>query len=221
MLRVQAVVLIVICFSLVLWPQATPTTANPTKNSAHAKDPVAIGKKPSGSISGRVFAITRAGDLKPARLARVYLMGGLNIPPDSAVSIFLDKQLSGRTALRESGALTDDSEELLCRKELLLITDSVQAAVKWVEENKKYSEFLSAQADEEGTFQISGVAPGGYTLAVRGRAGENEAYWETDVFFVQVGGKMSWKVGANDFLPGKDVSIKLSSPEKVCFAPDE
>jgi hypothetical protein len=194
------------------------TAAN---SQVRTKPADAIGKKPSGSISGRVFAITRAGDLKPARLARVYLMGGLTIPPDSAVSVFFDKQLSERKDLRSSGALTNDSEELLCRKELLIITNSVRAAAKWVGENKKYSEFLTAQADEEGAFQISGIAPGGYTLAVLGRAGANDAYWEVDVFFIQLGAKMSWRVAAGSDLPGKDVSIKLSSPEKVCFAPDE
>jgi hypothetical protein len=148
-------------------------------------------------------------------------MGGLTTPPDSAVSVFLDKQISEREGLRSSGALTNDAEELLCRKELLVFTNSVRAAANWAEANKKYSEFLTTQADEEGAFQISGIAPGGYTLAVLGRAGANEAYWEVDAFFIQSGGKMSWRVAAGSDLPGRDVSIKLSSPEKACFAPDE
>ena len=45
------------------------------------------------------FAVTKAGDLRPARLASVYLIGGLTIPPDSAVSVILDKQLSERKNL--------------------------------------------------------------------------------------------------------------------------
>src|SRR6266849_7918822 len=107
MRRTLATVSIVIWSSLLLWPQAQPTTAKPTKNSVHAKDQGATGKKPSGSISGRVFAITRAGDLKPARFARVYLMGNLPSPPGSefsAVSVFPSRHtLVGLTHLINQG----------------------------------------------------------------------------------------------------------------------
>jgi hypothetical protein len=199
-------ILVLLCFCVFVFAE-----------SAKVQGQSAVGK-PKGSISGRVFAITKGGDIKPARLAHVSLIGDLKRPPDTAVSVFLDAEHDGYERLNK---LPYDSEESSCRQELHVRDESVASTIRWVEYNEKYSEFLTTQADEEGTFHISGIEPGGYTLVVRGRAGMNEAYWETDVFFIQVGGKMSWKVGGDDFIPGKDVSIKLSSPEKSCFAPNE
>src|SRR5580698_8554008 len=54
--------------------------------SAQQKQPSKSAAKP-GIVSGRVFAITKSGDLKPARLAKVYLFyesGSKGTDPDTA-----------------------------------------------------------------------------------------------------------------------------------------
>jgi len=240
MRRVLAVGAIVIWSSFAVWPQsATRKTISPATQQ-HA------GNEPLGSISGRVFLITEAGDLKPARFANVYLMSHT---PDkqgqSANAVFLDNKLAvmklANTKLEaemKSGSATSRSEETRCLEDLLIATDSVQAAAKWAEENRQYRQFVGTQADEDGGFHISGIVldsstaqslrtlnPGSkldgfvwnYTIVVRDRAGANEAYWEEDVLFLRLGGKVSWRVGSGELQTGRDVSIKLASPEKSCF----
>jgi hypothetical protein len=229
MRRVLAVGVIVIWSSFAAWSQSTTHEKVSPTTQQHA------GNKPSGSISGRVFLITEAGDLKPARLANVYLMSGTPDKKDeSAVAVFLDKKIEEM----KSGSATSGSEESQCLKELLITTDSVQAAAKWAEKTRQYLQFVGTQADEDGAFQISGIVLNSstgqslrtlnpetkldglvwnYTIVVRGRAGANEAYWEADVMFLEVNGKISWRVDTGELQTGRDASIKFVSPEKSCF----
>jgi len=202
--------LMVICYSSLLRPQAAPA-ANPTSNSADTKHSEGTERKILGSIAGRVFAVTEAGEIKSARFARVYLMRiGRN--PDSPAQVFFDTLRQKLLDQPESY-----SEKLLCIKKLRNITYSVDVAAKWARENNKYSEFLGTQADEEGMFHFTKVETGGYVLIVQGRAGANEAYWKEDVFFFPRGGKPFWTVGSGNALPSKDVFLKLSSPETACL----
>jgi hypothetical protein len=231
--------------SLTVWAQSRPH-----EKASPAQQQHAAGNKFLGSISGRIFLITEAGDLKPARFANVYLLSGTpNKNDESAVMVFLKKQIEeaeSRTAtltkkreeMESSGAGVNDSEESGCLEELLMETHSVQAAADWADESKQYSQFVGTQADEDGVFRLSGIALNSgtgeslrklnpktsldgfawnYTIVVRGRAGANEAYWEKDLQFLQVNGAMSWRVGSEEFKKGRDVTIKLGSPEKACL----
>jgi hypothetical protein len=231
MRRGLAVGAIMIWSSFLAWPQST----------SHEKvSPTTRGDKPSGSISGRVFLITEAGDLKPARLANVYLMSHT---PDkrhqSATTVFLDKKLEEMKEMtKKLEDMKSGSEESQCLEDLLVTTDSLQAAAKWAEGNGQNLQFLGTQADEDGRFQISGIVLNSstgqslrtlnpetkldgfvwsYTIVVRGRAGANEAYWEEDVQFLQISGRASWRVGSGELQTGRDVSVKLGSPESSCL----
>ena len=214
--------------------------------TANAQDGLAVAKKPTGSISGRVFLITRGGDIKPARYAHVYLMGLTpNQHHESAISVFQGRQISGLDALikdAESGSAAADSEEARCQKKLLVVTESLQASERWAESNKGASRFTGVQTDEDGEFQISGISldigagevvegtnpdktkiavvTWGFKIAVQGRAGANDAYWVEDVTFYQIRGKFSAKWGVTT-VPGRDVFVKLGSPSESCLSLDE
>jgi hypothetical protein len=188
----MAAVLVLFVPSVIVVAQRTPGSTRSTTARA------------SGTVSGRVFGITGSGDLKPARLARVYLLGSTETQTkQSAVTVFLEKYVTGTEELTASlNTDSDLSDEARCRKVLIVADDAILAALDWTKEKKKYSELKSTEADEEGAFRISGVAPGFHMLAIRGRAGANDAYWQADVVVV----------------PGRDVSLKLGSPEKSCIA---
>lgn len=134
-----------------------------------------------GSIKGRVFLITGSGDLKPARLASVYLLAeGAPLSPDSLKIIESARQhcfqaerweddyqrypefratVSGERAIR--GALADYANDLSALDKLF----GSQAV-------------FAGQADEEGQFTFEQIAPGSYAMAAFGQAGINLAYWE-------------------------------------------
>jgi hypothetical protein len=209
---------------------ARAQSAKPTENSAHAL---------KGSISGRVFLITKAGDLKPARFAKVYLINGWtgNKNHESALSAYLARSVELYEARTKSSIPT---EAVSCDTDLLTVADSVAAAAKWAEDNKKYSAVQSTETDEDGAFRVSGIrldivtgemspaerrawtsagaiSQWNYKLVVLGRAGANEAYWEADVAFIQTHGHNFWRVETEEFVPGQDISIKLSSPKTACL----
>jgi hypothetical protein len=221
-------------------PVVYPQSAKPNQNSAQAT---------RGSISGRVFAITKSGDIKPARFAKVYLISGaVNKSHDSAVTAYIHRQgelATDRIAklqqkLDSGDAASLPTEAVNCDTDLLNVTESVEAAMKWGEENRRYSAVQSSQTDENGDFHISGIrldpstgnsvqavnpATGTksvawewlYTVVVLGRAGANDAYWEANVQFNEVNGHMYWRVEAEDLSRGQDASIKLPSPKTACL----
>jgi hypothetical protein len=174
-----------------------------------ASTPKRLGSATKGSsVSGRVFAIARGGDLMPARLAHVYLMGRTqNGKHESAVGVFLDRQIAGLENLNQERRKRlanhkTSSQEEDCQEDLLIIQDSVQASLRWATENKMYQQFQGTDTDEEGMFRFSALPIEFYSIAVIGRAGPNDAYWKADVL-----------VG-----PAQEVKLKLGSPEKACLS---
>ena len=164
-----------------------------------------------GVLSGRVFAITNGGDVKPARMANIYLLyeyHGKTVSDKeyqgTAGGMAWSDQESRRLKdysqwLKENGK--DTSESLWCRTELLGYNKSVLEIMKWADSENKRWQVIIGQADEEGTFKISVPHPGKYRLLIRGRAGFNEAYWNTDV-----------AVNA-----GVETTVKLAAPSKSCL----
>ena len=138
-------------------PAAYAQSVKPNQDSAHAL---------RGSISGRVFAITNAGDLKPARFAKVYLISGAgNKNHDSAATAYIRSHadlLTDRNAKFQQKLESGDvggmsTEQINCDADLLDVTESLAAAVKWGEENKLYCAVESSKTDENGDFHISGI----------------------------------------------------------------
>ncbi|MCU1250088.1 MAG: hypothetical protein JWQ49_3117 [Edaphobacter sp.] len=226
--RIVFVAMIVIWTSFRVCGQAKTEKPTGATKQQHAQS------KTLGSISGRVFLITEAGDLKPARFANVYLMSQTSDKSDNSASmVFLEKE----TEQLQSG-LTTTIPEAKCLEYLLWATNSVQAAATWAQENKEYYQFTGANTDEDGAFRITGIVlssrtgqslralnPGtkidgfvwNYTVVVRGRAGANEAYWNANARFLQINGKFSWSLSGGDLQPGTDISMKLGSPETACL----
>ena len=164
-----------------------------------------------GIVSGRAFAITGAGDIKPARMAHVYLLydfhSAFSADPEYKNSVGTEwyKEKSRRllSNMKENianGATWSDSH--LCYKDLLAYDEASSTVFKFADSENKRWQVIIAEADEEGTFTIGVPRPGVYTLIVQGRAGLNDAVWVSDNIIVD---------------QGVETKVRLSSPEKACL----
>ena len=175
-----------------------------------------------GVLSGRVFAITTGGDIKPARMADVYLLyvcksaekrtchdvneyktsaGGSPFTAQEVKRLDeFNKWLSGEVRQQDENG-SGASESLVCRKELIGYDGTILETMKWAEAQNKIWQVIVAQADEEGTFKITVPHPGAYKMLIRGKAGLNDAFWTDDIVVN----------------PGVETKVKLSSPEKACL----
>lgn len=180
-----------------------------------------------GVVSGHIFAITKSGDLKPARMAKVYLLWcypSLKIAlelekkgtkDESATLIYMQASHKGmednlEQRKRDAGAKNYWSDSFSCRKDLLVEDAAIFATMQWCSDNKKADQMPMTDADEEGYFRIMNVRPGVYRLVARGQAGFNDAFWSVGF-------------GEQDDItvsPGKETSLKLASPEKACLTID-
>jgi len=180
-------------------------------------------------VSGRVFAITQLGDLKPGRLAKVYLLWGnvgLNSkgevdtvtgrgitaeqnPEVVYLSNILEQQ---QTATKDTesdlnSVSPDNVERFACKRQLSGIDAALLATLDSMIKHRQNRLVYSTDADEEGNFQFKSVAAGDYLLIARGQASANDVYWEEDLCV---------RCFANKVL-GTDLSrVKLSSVKKSC-----
>jgi hypothetical protein len=171
------------------------------------------GERP-GILAGRVFAIARSGDIKPARIADVYAfymyrsVAYANAHPNDENSAGMTWMEQHNKAMEELNkqleGSTNWSESLSCRKELLTYRHAILETLKWAEAEKKAWQVVSVQTDEEGNFRVPISRPGKYLVLVRGRAGLNDAVWQSDAVGVTI-------------TPGQVANIKLASPEKACL----
>lgn len=182
-------------------------------SEAQQKAGTTLHKRASAAVSGRVFLVTEAGDIKPARFAHVcllYLWSGVpqkdpNAPsPTTAGTVFLNKQNDGISQeieeMKDPNTPTDDGYQ--CKRRLLTARKALTATLDWAEESKKVEQIIIGDTDEEGIFHLSGVPQGRYTVIALGRAGANEAFWEAEVFA----------------RAGEAVAVKLHSPETSCLS---
>ena len=193
--------------------------------------PKAVARKP-GVVSGRVFLITESGDLKPARLADVYLLWahpnwagrpGFRTWDDlskkeqeeadnAAAVVWSHENLkAAQEQLRLSEARleaarqgTATSESVECLEDLRTYYTALGDILKWSDDPKNANQLLVANADEEGHFSIVVPRPGLYALLARGRAGFNEAFWDLSLDYITVES-------------GKETTVKVASPEKACL----
>jgi hypothetical protein len=166
-----------------------------------------------GIVSGRIFSVTRGGDLKPARMATVVLLYSYHSDKaadkdreymDSADHVWLEDRLNAMTRL--TNALTVEgagwSDSLVCRKRLLTYHEALSATLTWAAEKHKAWQVVSGDANEDGFFKITVPHPGKYTIVAIGEAGFNDAAWEND------------DVAVNS---GMTTTVKLSSPKEACL----
>ena len=176
-------------------------------------------KSPSakaGVVSGSVFAITGGGDLKPARMADVYLLYKYrsvkvaNANPedmDSAGMAWMDNL--SKTLEEHTKALAAEgmgwSDKMDCLKSLQVYHDALSQTRDWASAKHKGWQILTTEADENGVFKIAVPHPGIYTILASGHAGFNDAFWYD---------MMELGVVVN---PGATTTVKLSSPAKSCL----
>lgn len=195
---------------------------SPPKEKQKSAEAASTPRPKLGVVSGRVFAITAGGDLKPARMAKVYLLSweGGNT---SAAYVYTEAITKGLRDLKVEllgpepdladmpyvvGApsppspISTMSESQICQRQLLVYDLAILAAMKSEVSQKRTGRILSDQADEEGNFKMN-VEPNEYSLVGSGRAGFNEARWAKDSVTVE---------------PGAETSVKLAAPEKACLA---
>jgi len=118
-------------------------------------------------VSGRVFLITESGDLKPARLANVYLLleseasliawRTAELKAVKEIGRLMDKRREAIDAWRKvtpeghkSEAYEHSSEAAECREELQADYTAFEDLLKWGADPKNRNQLLLADADEEG-----------------------------------------------------------------------
>jgi hypothetical protein len=167
-------------------------------------------KSTAGVLAGRVFAITNRGDLKPARIAniRIFQLNGINSTKEKTAGLVYLEETNKATEAYTAELEKDGvnwSEKSTCLKSLTIYSSTLVKVLEWVEANAKFKQVTIAQTDESGNFSVA-LAPGEYIVTVRGRAGYNEAVWDTSPLnnpVVKAGGR---------------TQIKLSSPDKSCVS---
>jgi hypothetical protein len=93
------------------------------------------------------------------------------------------------------------SDSLKCREELLSYDKKVLRLLDWTKAENRSSQIVTGSTDEEGMIRMT-VPHGMYRLLVRGRAGFNDALWQSDVLITS----------------GKETDVKLSVPLQACLA---
>lgn len=165
----------------------------------------------TASVSGRVFGITSSGDLKPARMAHVFLVykgrseryeentAGATYEVESLDRI--KKAMEDELEAMKNHPGVEVDENLSCRREMITHDEAMLATMKWVQQKKKLKQLLATDADEDGIFHIARVPAGHYALVARGQAGANDAFWSSEI----------------TLKPGSSIEVKLSAPEKSCL----
>jgi hypothetical protein len=170
--------------------QAPTKQGSPTKKTSTPS---------AGIVTGRVFAITQGGDLKPARMAHVYLFFQ-NGPEAASLTktigttpdlFYLQKKLE---AIKEAVAAGS------CKSDLIAADKAILATLTWATVNHLTDFVPFGDADEEGNFTITKVKPGVYDVIARGQAGINDSSWSQNVTVKS----------------GETVTIKLSNVESSC-----
>ncbi len=161
-----------------------------------------------GSLEGRVFLVTRGGDLKPARLANVYLLSS-NLYSgawgDSIEKAEMSAAQSCQSLWRDAHLFDD-----LPATAREFIVSQGQAGLKTYEKmlrdkvedisSPERSRAFVAEADENGQFWFRDIPPGSYVITAFGQAGVNLAVWRNSV----------------SLQPDRKVELKLSSVVTSC-----
>jgi hypothetical protein len=229
----------------------------------------------AGVVSGSVFAITKGGDLKPARMAKIYLFYASQAAAESGetgtagtawrsnLHIAMDKYdreqadakehpkgygvwqpnqpykggeiiiHNGYAYMAMSAGSTGDAppvfatdkyshpfhdgtmtwmytgsaselapgESEMCPIRLAMYRDVIFQTLQEASSTHKESQAIVADADEYGMFHVVVSHPGKYVILAVGRAGVNDAFWESDDIVVNA---------------GATTTVKLSSPVEAC-----
>jgi hypothetical protein len=229
---------------VVLWSAgalAQQTTPAPLRKSSRVPSKTAhIPILKPATVSGYVFALTRGGDIKPARMAKVYM---LYSRPEDKPSTQLVERASGaiyatdefrKDQLNEDDkekaweaadpALTDSTK---CRAKLLHVSQgAIVDVLNWGNEHK--GQFVFGDTDEDGKFEITIPKPDAedatFEPALREPAPDGKIVYAPGVYLIVVIGS----AGYNDAFwenevtvrPGEQIKVKMSEPTKACLRSD-
>jgi hypothetical protein len=197
------------------------STAFAQTKSAKPK-PVHPRPSPPAQISGRVFLVTNGGDLKPARMAAVYMLMELGLPyvssdgrtvpmPEAGIllaglkflSQYLDLTAAEDDHIEIRRYSTDEGKaQYRCNRNIQIHNQALRMTLDWAIVQRKTDQVLFVRADEEGNFEFTVPRPGEYYVLASGRAGLNDAFWKSETFWIE---------------PGKSYTVKLPDPETACL----
>ena len=159
----------------------------------------------TASLTGKVFAITKGGDVKPALLAGVYffpkgyainewMMSNIRARREyeATVKAILDKYPYDGDDSYYKGKVTENCRELLSNVDKNISSSRTIAP-------ELFGPAYTTETDETGSFKIAPVKVGDYSVVVRGQAGSYDVLWIDQV---------SVAAGMN--------TLKLSSVVKAC-----
>jgi hypothetical protein len=170
----------------------------------------------NSSLTGKVFAITRGGDVKPALLAFVYLYP--TIPSHLIFINWLKSHIINEHEFEEKmilianrcegGFCTDPEQKREIQISLKKHCREFLADVDKMNDEMNTDRALLGPAyidktDETGSFKITRIKAGEYFIIVRGQAGPNDVLWFDKLLIVS---------GTN--------TVKLSSVVKACQSSD-
>ncbi len=92
----------------------------------------------AGLIIGKIFAITKGGDLKPARLAMVFLLdehAGGHGGRDSAAVFYLNTKIENMKASYRQ--LVNPDDNISCQASLLVFYNSLKRTLEWNQNEKR------------------------------------------------------------------------------------
>jgi hypothetical protein len=217
---------------LLLWStMALAQATAPSQKVPPVKPPAHKQVLKPASVSGYVFALTEDGDLKPARMAKVYLLYSraagepaaalVDKSSETAADVFRKEVLIGLDKEKDWEKDKHVEDATACRA---ILNFGYQGAIvdtlHWGSDGH-ISQFVMGDTDEDGKFEISIPpypdekdasigptpqgdtvwAPGVYLVFVFGSAGYNDAVWEDEV----------------TVKPGETVKVKLAAPTKACL----
>jgi len=188
--------IIILALLVLTFPQSMLSQASHPRPPANAKNvPAKKAEAPAtGELTGFVFAITKAGDLKPARLATVVLLWSpvardaetLNSAGAEYTHNSVKQMLRAFEQVKQLRADKTFGENA-CRTVLAGHIVALSDTVDWVAAQRKSDFNKNIYADEEGRFKITGIPEGRYTLVVSGQAGLYNAFWEKEEVVITAG----------------------------------
>jgi hypothetical protein len=172
----------------------------PTKAEPKMANPPAPA---TGTLSGRVFAITKGGDIAPARMANVFV-----IPTETAEGVDVTQKLNSAIFAARTEALSRirevedkyDDQTLACNMDLDEgYKKGIRQTLHWFDNS---DQAFARTTDEDGQFLFANVLPPNrYFVIVMGEAGYNNAVW----------------MGTIVLKSGGSLKVKMSSPIKSCL----
>jgi len=152
-------------------------------------------QKPTmASAKGRIFLITMGGDLKPARMATVYVL-----PPDAVPNADLlgkkEAAVKNRLDYVESYRSAPDIHTTYRNGEVIREYETALNALEATIQSSAVSKGFVLSADEDGAFTLT-LNPNTYLIVAFGQAGVNKGYWLSEL----------------QLSPGDQKELKMGSP---------